>query len=270
LTAPVRFAVIGRPLAHSLSALIHQEAFRRLGMPATYERIEMDPGSVAAFLDRAAREGFRGLNVTIPLKEEALGAARTVSAEARDIGAANVLSFDGEAWRAHNTDARAFRSTLPKGIEAALVLGAGGAGRACIFALCQDRRRVFVSARSTARARRVAAAFGVEMVPWEDRHAAVRDVDLVVNATPVGTHGEGSPLDTLEGATERLVLYDLVYRPPVTPFLAMGAAGGFETVGGAAMLAAQAALSWGPWFGVTGPKAFFEARLRRQLKTEGE
>lgn len=253
-----RYAVIGFPSSHSLSPLIHNAGFQAKGMGATYEALDVpDEGLSEAIV--MLRKGFRGFNVTHPLKGKVLPYLDDISPEARAIGAVNTVVIQNDLLRGDNTDARGFMEPLTAWPRRALILGTGGAARAVVWGL----RSRGVSVAVTGRRSEVLAAFAAEMggeaVAWERRHRALEGVDLLVNATPVGQwpQEEASPMDDLSRLTEGALVYDLVYRPRKTALLRQAEALGLQAQSGLAMLAAQAALSWGIWFGEDGPGDLF-------------
>src|SRR6476619_7496809 len=138
-----RLAVIGHPVAHSRSPAMHTAALAELGLAGewTYEAIDLSPGELEGRVRAMPGEGFAGVNVTVPHKGAAMGVADTLSETAREIGAANTLSFSGGEIRADNTDAGGILDALPGSPagERALVLGAGGAARAVVWALLRER-----------------------------------------------------------------------------------------------------------------------------------
>lgn len=267
-----RFGVIGWPIGHSLSPALHTEGFRRTGRDASYVALAVPPEDLGAKLATLAEAGFRGLNVTIPHKERVRLLVEELTDEAREIGAVNTLVREKGRWRGDNTDGRGFLRTLPSVPRRALVLGSGGAARAVVHALRSAGAEVAVAARNPATRGRMVRDFGALALCWEDRHAALPDADLVVNATPVGlgaSDGGASPLADLRGSPEGQLVYDLVYRPLRTPLLRQAAARGLPTMTGLPMLAAQAALSWLLWFGEMGPEDVFREQVERLLG-EGE
>ena len=164
-----RLAVIGMPVAHSRSPAIHNAAFEELGMAEewSYEAVEVAPDQFGTRVREMIGEGFAGANVTVPYKSTAMLFAHRKSEVAREIGAANTLSFGAEGTRAENTDASGLLAALPQSPAGtrALVLGAGGSARACVWALREAGAHVSVWNRTTDRAQRLAAEFGVTPVP---------------------------------------------------------------------------------------------------------
>ena len=262
-----RLAVLGQPIAHSLSPRMHNAAFAALGLAAewSYEAIELSPAEFAAGVAGLRERGFVGANVTVPHKRAALELADEASEAADAIGAANTLSFGPAGVRADNTDAPGLLAALPRPVRGAraLVLGAGGAARAAVWALLGAGAEVDVRNRSAARGaaltaeiggRAVAAAGPVRLAPY----------DLLVNATSVGLakpgpdrRPAGADLKMLgieaDELDEQLILVDLVYGTEATELAAAGRDRGAAVVDGREILVHQGALSFEIWTGLEPP-----------------
>ena len=249
--------VLGFPVAHSRSPDMHNAAYSAIGLEWRYVKLPVPPELFAETVRALPRSGFHGANVTIPHKHAALELAdeRTPSADA--IGAANTLTFlDGGGIEAHNTDAPGFLAALgeddARGLRA-LVLGAGGAGRAVAWALREaGAAEVAVWNRTPERAKALADDLGVSAIP---RPATC---DLLVNATSVGLEPRMNEAETLEAlALDQLlppqIVVDLVYGHEPTPLLAWASRGGSRTVNGLEVLVRQGALSFERWTGVEAP-----------------
>jgi shikimate dehydrogenase len=248
--------VLGFPVAHSRSPEMQNAAFRALGLDWRYVKLPVPPALFAETVRALPGSGFRGANVTIPHKLAALELAdeRTPSAEA--IGAANTLTFlEGGRIEAHNTDAPGFLAALgedARGLRA-LVLGAGGAGRAVAWALREaGAAEVSVWNRTPERATALAADLGVAAIP---RPATC---DLLVNATSVGLKPRLDEAQTLKALQlDELdppqIVVDLVYGDAPTALLGWAARGGSRTVDGLEVLVRQGALSFERWTGIEPP-----------------
>lgn len=254
--------VIGCPVAHSRSPVLHGTWLRAYGIAGHYVPLHVEAHDLSDVLHALPRMGFVGANVTVPHKETALALADDVSETALRIGAANTLSFDADGrLLADNTDAYGFianlRQSAPEWDAArgpALVLGAGGAARAIIVAL-QDAGvpQIFLTNRTAARAQALADEFGVMALPWEDRARVLPEAFCVVNTTSLGMAGQPAldlPLDTLPPAA---LVTDIVYSPLETPLLAQARSRGCQVVDGLGMLLHQAVPGFERWFG-TRPK----------------
>jgi 3-dehydroquinate dehydratase/shikimate dehydrogenase len=241
------YGVVGNPVAQSRSPHLHNPGFAALGLDAVYLPFLAD--ELPAFLRAAQALGVRGLSVTVPFKEQALRLARGAEEEARAVGAANTLLVDGRGgWRAANTDVAGFLDPLQRQAPAllepetrAVVLGAGGAARAVLYALTRHGLKVLVLNRTPARARALARRFGCAWGGLEAREAErlPGDPALIVQTTSVGLKGAGDPLPEYSFHPDQVV-YDLVYGQQPTAFLQRARLAGCRTIDGLAMLQAQA------------------------------
>lgn len=250
-----RLGVLGWPVAHSRSPAMHNAALAALGMSDWhYQRLPVPPALLAETVRALPGSGFLGANVTIPHKEAALALADEASAAAREIGAANTLTFKADGTiAAENTDAPGLLEALgiPVAGLRAQVLGAGGSARAAVWALLgAGAAEVYVWNRTSARARALVEQLGGEAVE------APRSADLLVNCTSVGlglerSASEDRGLNQLglpgDQVGEYSYVADLVYRSASTPLLAAAAAAGAHTIDGLEILVAQGALSFSLW-----------------------
>lgn len=252
--------VAGWPVAHSRSPEMHNAAFAALGLDDwRYTRLPLPPALFAETVRALPRSGYRGLNVTIPHKEAALEVADSASAAAAEIGAANTLSFEDGAIAADNTDAQGLLDALgePLAGRTVLVLGAGGAARAAVWAARHaGASEVLVWNRTAERARLLAADFGVEAVERPRR------VDAVVNTTSVGLGGSDGDLP-LDAAGEPEVVADLVYGVADPPVTAWARAQGARVTDGQEVLVRQGALSFVRWTGQDPPLDLMREAVRR-------
>jgi shikimate dehydrogenase len=251
--------VIGWPVEHSLSPAIHNAAFAALQLPWVYVPLPVPPGRVAAALEGLPALGFAGANVTMPHKTEVAERIEHLSDGARRLRAVNTVVVRADGPEGHNTDAPGFDRFLrrdagfdPAG-RSALVFGAGGAARACALALAQGGlARLIVAARDPARVDIAPTLEGLEtevrLVPFA--RAGDVPVELVVNATPLGSLGESLPLPALG---PEVVVVDLLYRPATTPLLTAARAAGASAYTGLGLLLEQAALSFELWTGQVAP-----------------
>lgn len=249
----IRLGLIGFPLSHSLSPVMHQAALRELSLPGTYELLETPLELLSERLGQVRRE-FCGVNVTVPHKEHVIPHLDGLSPEARAIGAVNTVVNESGRLIGHNTDAAGFLRGLEEaGIEyrgkRVLILGAGGAARGIAFALKPHAAEIWIRNRTPIRAMELAEEFGLMFVPEFSLEGAVRECDLLINTTSVGLKDpDTSPLP--EGLLPQSgVVVDIVYNPPVTKLLRDAQARGLRTLGGLPMLVWQGALAFELWTG---------------------
>lgn len=247
-----RLAVLGHPVEHSRSPAMQNAALAAVGLGEewSYEAIDVVPDRFEERVRAMPGEGFVGANVTVPHKGAALALADDLSETCREIGAANTLSFEGDEVRADNTDAEGLLRALPSSPQEkrALVLGAGGAARAVIWALLRAGATVEVWNRTELRSRHLCEELGGRVVADPDSAA----YELIVNSTAVGLKGEDPfaelPLDR-SGFSSGQVVVDMVYGAEPTELLRAATAGGAQTVDGIEVLVQQGALSFEIWTG---------------------
>jgi shikimate dehydrogenase len=260
--------LLGHPVEHSLSPAMHNAAFRSLGLPHSYDTLDVTADALPAAVDRIRRGEILGANVTVPHKEAVMTLVDTWDGPTAEIGAANTLSRTaGGRVLASNTDAVGFEyATRALALDGArvLLLGAGGAARAALVVLFARGARVAIANRSIERARTLARSIPhpvdreTAVVDWAVR-GELRDVDVVVNATSLGLGGE----DPLEGVALRrgLVVVDLIPTAVATPLVRRARAAGAEVVDGLPMLLQQAASSFRIWTGRDAPVNVMRAAL---------
>jgi shikimate dehydrogenase len=256
-----RACVIGWPVAHSRSPVIHRYWLKLYGLDGAYEMEAVRPEEIGGFLGSLRERGYAGANVTLPHKEAALAAANRPDAAAAAIGAANTLWLDANGLlHASNTDAYGFMTHLTaeapdwnRGMRPVMVLGAGGAARAILHGLLDaGAAKILLANRSEDRAEALAQSFGsrVSLVPWEDRNRALSGCGLLVNATSLGMTGK-PPLDLdLSALPLDATVADIVYSPLQTALLAAAKARGNRIVDGLGMLLHQAVPGFERWFGM--------------------
>lgn len=251
-----RLAVLGHPVSHSRSPAMHSAALAELGLAGewSYEAIDLAPDELEPRVRAMEGEGFAGANVTVPHKGAALSLADTLSETAREIGAANTLSFAAGEIHADNTDAEGFLAALPGSPagKTALVLGAGGAARAVVWALVREGAAVEVWNRTALSAVHLCAELGGRPVEGLD----LRNYDLIVNSTSVGLRGEDPFVELpfgVEALEERHAVVDLVYGSAPSGLLTVAAFAGATVVDGIEILVRQGALSLEIWTGRPAP-----------------
>jgi shikimate dehydrogenase len=269
MTAPLRRAcVMGHPVAHSRSPMLHGYWLKTLGIPGAYELKDLTPEQFPDFVTHLEANGYVGGNITVPHKEAAyrLVGARDQAAEA--IGAVNTLWLENGRLMGGNSDTHGFIANLDDRAPGwdvpscrALVLGAGGAGRSAVYALKQRGAEVDLVNRTLARAEDLAARFGprVHAHGFDAVPRLLREADVLVNCTSLGLAGK-PPLEIDLGPLKRsAVVYDVVYVPLETGLLAAARKRGHRTVDGLGMLLQQAGFGFRKWFGGN-PKVTAELR----------
>ena len=268
--------VIGSPIAHSLSPLLHNAAFAALGLGETWcsSAFEVAPGAAAEALAAMRQSDISGLSVTMPHKADVANLVDECTEVARQLDAVNCVASTEGVLLGTNTDGEGFVASLARGAafmpagRRCVVIGAGGAARAVVLALAETgASRVEVLNRTPERAAAAAALAGSagSVVALESRALAkaIEAADLVVNATPVGMAGSAAAAAAAEGGTPWLVdpellhtdqvAADLVYAPRPTRWLAAAAAAGARSVDGLGMLVHQAAAQLALWTGMAAP-----------------
>lgn len=253
--------VMGWPVAHSRSPTIHNYWIRKYGLNGAYVQLPVAPGRLAQAVPGLAALGFRGCNITIPHKVEALQLVDEVDSMARRMGAMNtiVVQADG-SLKGFNNDGFGYIQSL---IDAQpdwradagpiTVLGAGGAARAVVLSLAdRGAKEIRLLNRTFDKAEALAKEFGspVKALPWEERHAALADVALLVNTTSQGMHGQPDLDLNLDALPKHALVSDVIYVPLETPLLLAARQRGNPTVNGLGMLLNQARPAFNAWFGV--------------------
>jgi shikimate dehydrogenase len=251
-------AVIGDPVRHSLSPILHNTAYRELGLDWSYVAFEVPDGQTAAALQGARALGLVGLSVTMPHKTAAAAACDELTDDAAALRSVNTVMIEDAKLLGASTDGPGFLRSLadagcdPTGARV-LVVGAGGAARAVALALGRAAAHLQVAARRPAAAAETAELAGGEAVAWDDRAAAAIDAGIVVNATPVGMGDDPAVVVAVDALHPGQVVADLVYHPLETPLLREARARGATTVDGLGMLVHQAALQVERWSGQAAP-----------------
>jgi len=247
------FAVIGDPVSHSLSPRMHSAAFHALDLPYRYVAIHVRPGEVSAALSHLTGLGYRGVNATVPHKEEALAWAEQVEPLAARVRAANTLRLADKACI--NTDAPGFLDTISEfrpNRRTALLLGAGGSARALAVALVEDGYKLYVYNRTHAKALALASELGI---PSDHVRVEADPIgcSLIVNTTSASLHNDEIPI-MWDRAEPGSLGYELMYAKDPTPFLRGATAQGLQTMDGRNMLVAQGARAFKWWLGIDPPR----------------
>lgn len=269
-------AVIGYPIAQSLSPFIHTHWMEQVGLEGSYQAIEVAPEDLREFVENAHNSGLSGFNVTVPHKTEIIPFLDKIAPIARQMGAVNTvkISESGELT-GFNTDGIGLVTHLKTTVadypqdKPALVLGAGGAARAAALGLLTENiPMVMMTNRTREKAEAIASEIGrgrMTVVDWNDRQDAVKAAGLIINTTVLGMAGQ-YPLEMdLSGAAKDTVVYDIVYKPLETELLANAKALGLRTVDGLGMLVHQGAAAFKIWFG---HEVGFDDDLRSKLEAK--
>jgi shikimate dehydrogenase len=253
--------LLGWPVAHSRSPVIHNHWLAHYGIPGRYVLFPVPPDKLEAAVRGMATLGLRGCNVTTPHKQAIFPLLDRVDELARRIGAVNtvVVEKDG-SLTGFNNDGNGFIQSLKDAdpqwgpdTGPIAVLGAGGAARAVVASLAaQGAKEIRLTNRTVDKAKEIADAVGavVQVVPWETRADALDGIAMLANATSLGMSGK-PPLEmSLDRLPQRALVGDLIYIPPETPLLAAARARGNVTVNGLGLLLNQARPAFNAWFGV--------------------
>ena len=267
-------AVMGWPVMHSLSPLMHNSWMEQEGLKGTYVPLAIEPGTLDPALRALHPLGFAGCNLTIPHKLEAMAIVDGVDDVARKIGAMScvVVREDGTLFGTNNDwlgfigNLKQFFPDFRADTGPVTVIGAGGGGRAVVHAMLdQGAREIRLVNRTLERAAAIAAEFGGPITPvrWEERHEALDGAGMVVNATSQGMKGEPVLDIRLDALPVSALAVDIIYTPLETPFLHAARMRGNPTLNGLGMLLHQGPAAWKRWFGIE--PAITDA-LRRRME----
>ena len=256
--------VIGHPVSHSLSPVMHNAALTALGLDWRYVAFPIAPNQLATAIAGLWASGIHGLNVTIPHKQAIIPHLTQVSFEAQQVGAVNTLWRDEQGWQGTNTDVAGFTAPL-QSLErdwanvTPVILGNGGAARAVVVGCYQlGCRKIIVVGRNAEKLQRfqrdwsdVTLQQAIETCPWNDRETVLPSTELLINTTPIGmgqTQGE-SPVSEalLANLPPTAITYDLIYNPRPTYFLQLAQARGLLAIDGSEMLVQQGAVALALW-----------------------
>lgn len=274
-----RAFVIGHPISHSRSPLIHGFWLERLGLAGSYEKIDVAPEALPGFVRGMAEAGFAGGNVTVPHKTAVMALVDDVDAAGRAVGAINTLWIEDGRLRGGNTDVLGFLANLDDEAPGwdrepgrAIVLGAGGAARAIVHGLLGRGFAIDIVNRSPDRAEELAGAFGARVRSFAtvELEARLGQADLLVNSTSLGMHGMPPLAVDLARLKAGALVCDIVYVPLETELIRAARRTGHRAVGGLGMLLHQAVPGFAHWFGVRPSvtpdlRALIEADVRSKL-----
>ncbi|MGD0655460.1 MAG: shikimate dehydrogenase [Thermoguttaceae bacterium] len=273
------YGVAADPIGHSLSPLIHNAAFQHYGMNKVYIPFRVPREDLSRFIDEAPQLGIRGLSITIPHKEDVIKKLTEVDASVRGIGAANTVVFEGQKRLGYNTDHHAAMSSLEDVLRAdnpqekrenplqgksALVLGAGGVGKAIIYGLSRRGVQVVVSDGVLHQAATLAKNFNCRSVDWGARHTVT--ADLLFNCTPVGMHPnvDETPFDK-HHLRPSMIVFDVVYNPENTLLVKEARGRNCTVITGIDMFVRQACLQFKIFTGRDGPAEVMRETIRRAI-----
>ncbi len=277
----LHLGIIGCPIRHSLSPVLHTYLLQQNGQEGSYRSFETQPSNLAERVSDLLNSGIRGFNVTIPLKQEILPFLTDISNAAKTIGAVNTVLVHDNRLHGHNTDSSGFmRSLQHSGIEikqrSAIVLGAGGASRAVIYGLLAEGiSEITIANRTLERARNLAVSMGrffpetaISVCDWNIEKIAshISERALIVNTTSVGMWPDidKTPF-VLPALPAEAIVVDLVYNPLETQFIAQGKSAGASTIDGLNMFIFQGVAAFEIWLGRA---AIFDLEVLRNLLLE--
>lgn len=257
--APPIAGVIGYPISHSLSPVLHGYWLKKYGINGFYIPLSLAPADFEKGLRALPKLGFKGVNITIPYKVTAMGLADSVTDRAALIGAANTLTFrDDGSIQADNTDGYGFIQNMRQNAPdwdarsgPALVIGAGGAARAVISALLDSGvTELRLANRTRQRAKSLADHFGakIQVIDWNRASDAMDGAATIVNTTSLGMEGQSELPVHFEAASATATACDIVYKPLLTTFLRSAQERGLTTVDGVGMLLHQGVPGFENWF----------------------
>ena len=267
------FAVIGYPIEHSLSPGMHMAGYEALGLDAEYQRFLVEPNQLVEAVTGLCALGFSGWNVTLPHKERIISCLDILTPEAKRAGAVNTVKILEGQRIGHNTDGDGFVRSVEKELNGfkgkkAVLLGAGGASKGIALALAEQGMQIHILNRTLEKAMDIVASIkqwgGTATAGQFAPGAWLKDVDLLVQTTSVGLHGEPFPF-SVQGISNRALVVDIIFNPRETAFLQEAKKQGCRTLNGLGMLLYQGALAWEFWLGGQAPVEVMRQALEDQL-----
>jgi shikimate dehydrogenase len=256
MAAQRKACVMGHPIAHSRSPMIHNYWLKQLGIPGVYELKDLTPDEFIPFVTHLSAHGYVGGNVTLPHKEAAFRTVSARDAASEAVGAVNTLWLENGKLVGGNSDTHGFIANLDerapgwevKGCRA-VILGAGGAARAAVYMFRQRSVEVDIVNRTLPRAQELATKFGARAHGWDALARLAPQADVLVNCTSLGMAGKDALQIDLTPLKKSAVVYDVIYVPLETALLAQAKKRGHRTVDGLGMLLQQAGFGFRKWFG---------------------
>lgn len=278
MSLPKIFGLVGFPVKHSLSPLMHNAAFRARNINAEYRLFEVRPEDLEGFFQRIFQNNISGLNITIPYKEKVISFLNNLSEEAKLIGAVNTVKVSGDRLEGFNTDGEGFLKHLSQDLgfnpkdKVIAILGAGGAAKAVSVCLSKNQPKKIAiydidKAKALALASHLKKNFkGIEFIAADSiEELKIQNSDLLVNATPIGMkETDPSPLDE-KFIHNNLLVYDLIYNPKETKLLKIAKEKGTRTSNGLGMLLYQGMLCFKIWTGQKPPLEIMRKALTKEL-----
>jgi len=276
------YAVLGHSLPYTLSPLIYNTAFNLLNISARYSILEIEPEYFTEHMASVKRDHkYKGFNITIPYKTTIISLLDEIDAVAEEIGAVNTVIDQDGRWKGFNTDITGFIKPLQirgAAIKTVVILGAGGAARAVVYALSGTYgAKIHLVVRDQTKGEEFTKRFadsGIERHPFKDISRILPAADLLVNTTPVGTSPQvnDTPLPDISGLSTGCIVYDLVYNPPLTRLLrdAISLNKNIICIGGLEMLLGQAADAFRLWTGRELPEDEVREKLMKRLGMRDE
>jgi shikimate dehydrogenase len=259
----IKAAVIGHPVKHSKSPLIHHYWIKKYGLQGSYEAIDLAPENLESGLKDLIKEGYTGFNFTVPHKEAVMRLCDSIDLNAQSIGAVNTAVVEGKKLRGMNTDAYGFLTNITEstggfsfGGKCAVVLGAGGAARAVVSGLIgAGISKIMLLNRTHKHAASLAASLNmgtdiITEINWDDRETILEKADVLINTTSLGMSGNPVLEVDLKNLPQHALVSDIVYAPLMTKLLQDAETRGNKIVTGIGMLLHQARPAFKAWFGV--------------------
>jgi shikimate dehydrogenase len=279
-----QFAVIGHPIGHSLSPLMHNTAFKSLGLDCRYEMLDIDPGSLKQEIERFREQTWGGFNVTVPHKEAIIPLLDEVVPDARAIGAVNTVVNHNNTLIGYNTDVIGVERSLRldrKKIEGTMctILGSGGVARSVTHVLARSIKpnAITFSALFPDQAHAIIKSIGSTDVQFHVIHctdpaleSVIKESTLIVNATAVGMYPQilDSPLPNRHWLSQKHIIFDLIYRPLITRLQSDARSAGAKTIDGLGMFIHQGAAAFQLWTGLEMPLEQIRQVLEGKLAGE--
>jgi len=252
-----RCFVIGDPVTHSLSPVMHTAAFNAMGIEAQYsfQAEQVKAQELKKYIQRVKDKNIHMLAVTIPHKEAIIYYLDKVDPLAREIGAVNTVLNKNGVLTGYNTDCegaiRALKQHTVLFEKNVLLFGSGGSARAIIYGLIKERAIVTICSRNRDKALELASAFGCKSLEWNERNS-IEGVDIIVNTTPIGREGEAFPI--MEGVKANHIVFDVNYNSTGTPLVAMAKQKGATAIDGLELLLQQGMLQFEMYTGLKAPE----------------